>query len=266
MFNLSGLIDHLNADISMLFLTPLCLLIGLTASLVGIGGGVLLVPFLNLVLGMDIKRSVGTSLFVIFFIALTATCSYWRRRLVSWRMGLLMEGGSIPGAVASSLASPWLPSIYIKVCFVALLAYIAIKMWRGDKAKAVNRSTLNSDPTGALKLVGMGFLAGSLSGLLGIGGGVVKVPILVMTVGMPMHSAVATSEFMIMFTVLSGALSHGEVGNVNYGLGLLIVPWVVVGSFLGTKLAVRLKRAVLRKFFSVVMILIAFKMALSLLG
>jgi len=242
----------------VLFLT---LLIGLTASLVGIGGGVFLVPLFNLLMGLKMREAVGTSLFVIFFIAFTASYSYWRRKLVSWRIGLIMEGGSGPGAFLGSLASHYLPSSLVKIAFIALLTYVAVRMWRREEGgERIYYRKLNVP-----WLLAIGFAAGFLSGLLGIGGGVVKVPILTILVGLPMHSAVATSEFMIVITTLTGALTHGFLGDIVYINGLLIAPCVIIGSFLGSKLSVRLKRGTLRKVFSVVMGLIALRMGLSLL-
>lgn len=243
--------------------------VGIIASLIGVGGGFLLVPLLHILMGMNIHKAIGTSLFVIVFIALTATISYYRKNLILFKIGLFFEIGSIPGSVLGSLVSKYLPSNILRLIFSCLLFYVAYKMWKGKVVKSETNKKKESYREVNLKkifmLIGSGSIAGFLSGLLGIGGGVVKVPMMVSLFYIPIHYAVATSEFMITITASTGLLVHTFLQNVDFTAGIILVPSTIIGSYTGSRIAVRVKRRVLRRIFSIAVTLISIRLIVETL-
>jgi len=249
----------------------LALLIGMTAAILGIGGGVFLVPTLHMLLGLDMHSAVGTSLFIIFFLASTATISYSRKGLIMWKLALIFECGSTVGAYIGARVSNMLPSQWLKICFSAVLLYTAFRMWQrsskeGAESSAENKSSRKynlKNPTFIFMLILLGFVAGFLSGLLGIGGGVVKVPIMKLILGMAMHNAIATSAFMISITSSIGSITHFMLDNVDYLLGLALAPFVIIGSHIGTRIAVKLKGATISRLFAVLLAFVATRMIIG---
>ncbi len=248
------------------------LLIGVVAAILGIGGGVFLVPTLHMLLGLDMHKAVGTSLFVILFLSSSAALSYSRKKLILWKLALIFECGSTIGAYVGARTSSIMPSYWLKMCFSIVLLYTAYRMWRGKGKQPLKGSQGGSsveatynfrDPTFLVILIGLGFIAGFLSGLLGIGGGVVKVPIMSLILGLPMHNAVATSAFMITITALVGSSSHFAMGNVEYMTGLALAPFVMLGSHLGTRISVRLRGRIISRLFAVLIAFVALRMIIS---
>jgi len=250
--------------------------IGFLAAILGIGGGVLLVPMLHLLLGLEMHEAIGTSLFVVFFLSSSAMVSYLRKRLILWRLALIFECGSTIGAFTGAHASHFLPSRLLKVAFSLVLLYTAYKMWQGAKGKTSSSGIEGAwrseekllqkykDPSYVLLLIGLGFIAGFLSGLLGIGGGVVKVPIMKLILSIPIHNAVATSAFMITLTSFVGMSTHLLIGDVKSLVGLALAPSVMIGSQLGARTAIRMRGATISKIFAVLLIFIALRMILEL--
>ncbi len=245
------------------------LLVGMIAAILGIGGGVLLVPILHVLLNLEMHKAVGTSLFVIFFLASSAAFSYSRRKLTLWKLALIFECGSIPGAYVGAYISHLASPDQLKMAFSVLMFYVAYKMWRGNKTKNKYSKPTNGaqlklkDPRVIFLLVILGFVSGFLSGLLGIGGGVVKVPIMRLILGLPMHNSVATSALMICITTLTGSTTHFIMGAVEYKVGVWLIPSVVAGSYLGAKVSVKLKSVVLSRIFSVLLAFVAVKMIMG---
>jgi len=256
----------------MIAISALGLFVGMIAAILGIGGGVLLVPILHVLLGLDMHSAVGTSLFVIFFLASMAAFSYIRRRLTKWKLALIFECGSIPGAYAGAFASHIVSPTTLKIAFSFLIFYVAYKMWRVNKKNTSSNSihaqssnTVKLDkPRIILTLVSLGFVSGFLSGLLGIGGGVVKVPIMHLVLGLPMHNSVATSAFMVCMTTLTGSATHFAMGSVNYKVGAWLIPTSMLGSYIGTKISVKLRSVFLSRIFSILLTFVAARMLVGL--
>ncbi|RLE36830.1 hypothetical protein DRJ17_07825 [Candidatus Woesearchaeota archaeon] len=109
----------------------------------------------------------------------------------------------------------------------------------------------------------LGLLIGMTASMLGIGGGVVKVPIMNLLLGIPIHNSIATSALMIVITTLAGSATHIVMGGVRYDIGLWLTPSVILGSYLGTKISVKLKGVLLSRIFSILLVFIAVRMILS---
>ncbi len=237
--------------------------IGILAALFGLGGGFLIVPTLNL-LGVEIHHAVGTSSAAVVFTSLSSALAYSRQQRVHYKAGLLLASTAIIGAYIGAWMTSLLNPAQLKVIFGATLILVAIRIYR--KKTAEPSEVKLEDVKINYKLVPVGgFFAGIASGLLGVGGGIINVPFLVW-LGMPIHYAVATSSFAIVFTAASGAVKHYMMGNVEAQWLVLLVPGLIIGAQLGAKIAKRTKASNLKRAFAVVLALLALRMILKGLG
>ncbi|NJE07598.1 sulfite exporter TauE/SafE family protein [Thermococcus sp. M39] len=237
--------------------------IGILAALFGLGGGFLIVPTLNL-LGVEIHHAVGTSSAAVVFTSLSSALAYSRQKRVHYKAGLLLASTAIIGAYIGAWMTSLLNPAQLKVIFGATLILVAIRIYR--KKTAEPSEVRLEDVKINYKFVPVGgFFAGIASGLLGVGGGIINVPFLVW-LGMPIHYAVATSSFAIVFTATSGAIKHYMMGNVEIQWLVLLVPGLIIGAQLGARIAKRTKASNLKKAFAVVLALLALRMILKGLG
>ncbi|WP_456365863.1 sulfite exporter TauE/SafE family protein [Thermococcus sp.] len=237
--------------------------IGVLAAMFGLGGGFLIVPTLNF-LGVEMHHAVGTSSAAVVFTSLSSAIAYHRQRRIHYKAGLLIASTAVPGAYIGAWSTSYISPAQLKVIFGVVLFLVAIRIYRKKSAEP------DEVKIGEVKLdyrvipLG-GFIAGIASGLLGIGGGAVNVPFLT-AMGLPIHYAVATSSFAIVFTATSGAVKHYMMGNVEVDWLLLLVPGLIIGAQLGAKMAKRTKASSLGRAFAVVLAFLAIRMVLRGMG
>jgi len=231
-------------------------LVGIAASYLGLGGGFLLVPYMVLVLGMDPHVVTATSLIMIFSLSTSSAVAYLRLGLVKVRVALILEAFTIPMAVLGSILNWSVSSNTVEVFFGIFL--LATGMWTlVGKVKEVEKVDLRV-------AAAFSTLAGLASGFLGVGGGVLKVPILMFS-GLKPRNAVATSSFMIMLTSLSALLTHAVVGEADYLLAAVMIPGLILGAQLGPRLAKRSREIVVKRAFGAALCLVALRMILEAL-
>ncbi len=206
------------------------LVAGFAGGLFGVGGGILLVPMLASVFGATPHQANGTSLATIAATALTGLAVYAWKGNVAWGTAALLALGSIPAARwGARLAARSSRRTLLRV-FAAFLVLVAARLlWRAPEPLAHTYPlavTIAAD-------VGLGVITGLLAGYLGVGGGIVMVPALVLLFGVPQPMAQGTSLAVILVTAPVGALEHARHGNV---LGRL-VPWLFAGAALGAPFA-----------------------------
>lgn len=265
----------------MMFLRILAVLaaaigIGAISSALGIGGGSLFVPLMVLGLGVDGKTAIGTSLLIILFTALSSTLAYAREKLIDYRLALMLSSGTVPGGILGAYATKYISSSWLIVAFSIFLGLVAARMLIRSKAvtggRRPSRGAVRSlvDAEGRVfrynpKLrpgMAASFAAGFVSGLLGIGGGVVMVPTMNLIVGVPMHLSVSASMLIICFTSLSGVTVHWTLNHISLYLGILIALGACIGAQIGARLASRLKPPILKRLFGITLILISARMFL----
>ncbi len=259
--------------LSSALLVLLGLLMGFTGGMLGVGGGFILVPLLALILGLDAHQAVGTSLATIMFTGSFSALTYFKQKRLDWRLGLLMEVSTMPGGLTGSFLTTYISSKGLKNLFAIFLIALALSMIlrknRFESKKEMRKGSLRwkrslRDSSGmlfeyqvdVLRLLIIGFFAGLASGFFGIGGGVIKVPALY-NLGVPIHIAVATSTFMITLTAFSGTIGHSFLGHVSWLKVAGIVPGLLLGTNLGTRVSRRARSRVLRMCFSSVLIIMA---------
>jgi uncharacterized membrane protein YfcA len=224
---------------------------GALGSLLGIGGGVFLVPFLNLALGIDFKVAAATGLMTVIATSSVVSAGRAGRRLINLRLGMLLEVATTAGGLIAAFTVAYLSNHVLNLIFAVVTTAIAILMLsRLDRRNVLHPSTspgtlggrFHDDETASEVVyqvkrlpLGMGasFLAGYVSGTLGIGGGILKVPVLNAWCGVPMRAAAATSALMIGVTAAASAPQYFARGYVNPPVAAAAVIGVLAGSRFG---------------------------------
>jgi len=268
------------------------LVAGFAGSMVGVGGGIFLVPFLTLVLGLDVRMAIATSLIGVIATSSGAASVYVRDRLTNLRLGMFLEVATSLGAILGAfVAAVYLGPVVLQVVFGIVAVYAALFMLRTREgareraalapeepglAKTLNLSSYYFDPEDRavyryrVARPGAGFavsaVAGALSGLLGVGGGFVKVPAMNLLMRVPMKVAVATSNLMIGVTAAASAFVYYSHGYVQPTLAAVVILGVFLGTLVGTRVLQRLPAAWVRAVFAVILVAVGIAMALSGLG
>lgn len=237
---------------------------GLFGSLLGLGGGILIVPLLTLGFGLELREAVGVSLVSVIMTSSAAAGVYLERRIADLRLGMRLElftavGALVGGSIAFLIDERWL-----SVLFAGLLVYVAASMLRARTTESPEDGSdgrsyeVRNVPLGVVGATG----AGVASALLGVGGGIVKVPLLHLAMGVPLRVATATSNLMVGITAAAGAsiyLARGEIDPYVAGPTAI---GVFVGASLGSRVAHRIDLGILRWLFVVVLLYTAVQMFL----
>lgn len=234
-----------------LWLIPMGFIVGAYGTLIGAGGGFVLVPFLLILYPQESAETItGISLAVVFFNALSGSVAYARLRRIEYRSGLIFSAATIPGAILGALVTAYLPRRFFDTLFGLLLlaasAYLGMKPEVRAKAEwpcpPNHRECIVTDATGTVhrfsyhQLLGIvvSMVVGFLSSLLGIGGGIIHVPVLVQLLNFPVHIATATSHFVLMNMTFAGTVTHIVTGTFTRGFRRTIM--LAIGVLLGAQL------------------------------
>ena len=267
---------------------------GLIGSMLGVGGGIIIVPVLTLALKLPIQIAIGSSLVAIVANSCTAASVYLKTRLANIKLGLLLVTTTIPGAIVGALLMSWINSPILGALFGILLLYVSYSMIFRQPiltggviqgiVKSQNKNTssciftqsdnlyydLNQNQMVSFGIgripLGMAsvFFAGILSSMLGIGGGIVKVPVMHSIMGVPIKVAIGTSNFMIALTTAAGALIYYHSGYVYASIVAPLILGVVVGALLGSNLAQKSQAMWLRRGFGILIFVTAIFMFLRI--
>ncbi|MBS7644688.1 MAG: sulfite exporter TauE/SafE family protein [Candidatus Bathyarchaeia archaeon] len=252
--------------------------IGAISSILGIGGGSLFVPLMVLGLGLDGRTAVGTSLFIILFTALSSTLAYAREHMIDYELALTLSLGTVPGSLIGAYTTRFISSSWLTIAFSVFLCLTAARMLIPPKAYREGsegpraQDTVRSLPDARwdrsiyrMQLkpgVAASFIAGFVSSLLGIGGGVVMVPAMNLLLGVPIHLSVAASMLIICFTSSSGVIVHWTLRQVSLYFGIVIAIGACIGAQIGAHTAYKIKPLMLKRLFGATLILISARMFL----
>jgi uncharacterized membrane protein YfcA len=233
---------------------------GLTSGLLGVGGGIVLVPLLGRFLHLDQRRAQATSLAILVFTALAAALAYRAAGTVDLRLAALLALGSIPGVRLGALASARVSSAALRRGFgvLALLVGVRLLLEHLPASSGLARPGL----VGMALEVAVGFGVGWLAGMFGVGGGVILVPVLVLLFGVPQHQAQGVSLFMIVPTSIVGAWTQLRLGTVEKRLVPPVAIASVVAAIAAAALAHQLPGPLLRRIFGLLLLFVGARMAL----
>jgi uncharacterized protein len=255
---------------------------GLLGALTGLGGGVVLVPLLTLVFHVDLRYAIGASLISVIATSSGAAAAYVREGISNVRIGMFLEVATTIGAVVGAFLAAYVPTRGLAVIFGVVLIYSAWLSWRGQHADAAERPV--NPWSDRLRLSGSypdqgverhytvdhitgGFVtmfgAGTLSGLLGIGSGAVKVLAMDRIMRIPFKVSTTTSNFMIGVTAAASAGIYLHRGYVDPGLAFPVMLGVLAGSLLGAKVLIRARVSMLRVVFVLVILALGVEMIVN---
>jgi uncharacterized membrane protein YfcA len=255
------------------------LVAGFLGSLTGLGGGVVIVPLLTLVFGVDIRYAIGASLVSVIATSSGAAAAYVKEGYSNIRIGMFLEIATTIGALAGATLAAKLSTAVIAVVFGLVLIYSSYLSSRP------RTETVRKDPSDRLATLlkmdgtyptpqgpqtyhvhgiplgfGLMFIAGALSGLLGIGSGAVKVLAMDQAMRLPFKVSTTTSNFMIGVTAAASAGVYLNRGYIDPGLAMPVMLGVLAGSLLGARVLMHAQTRMLRIVFSLVIVLLGIEM------
>ena len=243
--------------LELLLAAPLAFLVGLSLGLLGGGGSILTVPILVYVLHVQPKPAIATSLVVVGVTALAGALRHARHRNLDLRVGLGFGVAGIAGASLGSrvAAMQAIPGAALLVAFALLMVVVSATMLRGGAGSGEPVGSRGRAEVSPAKVAAYGTLSGALTGLLGVGGGFVIVPMLLLVARLPMHLAVGTSLVVIALNCAAGLV--GFLGHVpiRWSLALTFGVVSVAGSLVGATLAPRVRPRKLRRGFAIFILL-----------
>jgi hypothetical protein len=254
----------------------LALGIAFISAMAGVGGGFLYVPVLTLVFGLEPADAVGTSLVIIIFTTLAASISYLRQGRVFFRSAVFLIIPGVIGAIFGAWVTAFIPSNLIRVLFCLIVGFLSISLLlpkfsiirpiecgpSSDEVCYDCFSVTARHRIYYLHYLGWGLVSGLASGLIGIGGGVINVPALI-TAGMPVHFATATSTLVVLCTSVTGGGIHAALGHLNTYYAFLFSSGAIIGGYLGARLAPRAAERMLRTVIGLLFAVVALAMGFS---
>ena len=237
---------------------------GVFGSLLGLGGGLLIVPLLSIGFGLPLREAVGVSLVCVIVTSSASAGVFLQRRQADLRLGMTLELFTAMGAIVGGLVAFLLDERVLAFLFAGLLVYVAVTMARSSSGGSAGSDAAQpiGPPYHRLPAAIAGSVgAGVFSALLGVGGGTVKVPVMHLLMGIPLRVATATSNLMIGITASASAFVYLLRGGIDvYAVGPTAVG-VFIGASLGSRFGGRVHVRVLRLLFVGVLLFTAFEMA-----
>lgn len=226
---------------------------GVLSGLFGVGGGIVTTPAVNALLGGTAIQAVATPLPVILPTSIVGAYTYAKAQEVSYRATRWAVGPGIVGAVAGAWLTELVNAHLLLVITAALIAVTSIQVIRGRTPKIPWEKGM----TPVWKFAAIGGVAGFVSGLLGVGGGIVMVPAFTAWIGMPLKRALGTSLAIIAVLVVPGIIVHALLGNIDWAIFLVITVGVVPGARIGARLALGARERTLRLAVGTFLLLVA---------
>jgi uncharacterized protein len=258
---------------------------GLFGSLLGLGGGIIVIPALTIVLGVDIRLAIGASIVSVIATSSGAAAAYVRDHLSNIRVGMFLELATTTGALTGAYLAGIVAGRWLYLIFALVLGYSALAMFRkrhdesgtgfepDNLSKRLRLASSYYDQaigrevvyqvTRARTGLALMYVAGAVSGLLGIGSGALKVPAMDLAMRLPIKASTATSNFMIGVTAAASASVYFARGQINPLLAGPVAVGVLLGASAGSRLLGQLHSSTIRKAFFVVLIVITFEMLLK---
>jgi hypothetical protein len=256
---------------------------GLLGSLVGVGGGIIVVPALTLLMGVSIQKAIAASIVSVIATSSGAAASYVSEGIANMRLGMVLEIATVIGALTGAYLADWVSGRALFLTFAIVLGYTAWSMVRpkgrpvepapdalADRLRlhgSYHDRSLGRDVFYRVSRTRLGlavsYLAGVASGLLGIGGGVLKVPVMNLSMGIPIKACTATSNFMIGVTAASSAAVYLMRGEVLPFVAAPVAVGVLIGARTGASVMNKMKNNSIRYIFVAVLVVSSAQMLLK---
>lgn len=253
-------------ELFLLFLLGLG--VGTFGTLVGIGGGLILIPLFILLMTPSTfataQQAIGTSLFVVFLNAVSGTFAYIRQKKIFYDAAFRFALATIPGAFMGSYLADYFTGQSFNVTFGIFLIFIAGVMYWKSSTKKATATAFNKDTFTYNKTLGivMSMIVGFLSSILGIGGGVIHVPLMIYALGFPAHVATATSHCVLAISSFTGVISHYLLNHIVWLPALSIGIGATAGAQIGAKLSKKTKPKVIAFLLAFSMLVLGMRLVL----
>jgi len=242
--------------IDQLWLILLGFAAGILGSMIGLGGGIIVVPVLTF-LGFPPTVAASNSLFAALSNSIASTISYSRQKRINFSLGIKLGLLSIPGTVLGAVISTDVTPVIFQILFGFILIVSAIYIFLGKRIETREKIISKQIMVFA---VGASFFAGIISSFFGIGGGIIFVPLMVVGIGMAMKKAAPTSQLILLFASSSGIVVHSILGHPDF----LQAGFLAVGSFfgglVGARLSINVKERYLQILITIVILIAAGKL------
>lgn len=223
----------------------LAVFVGISLGLLGGGGSILTVPLLAYVAGLDAQHAIATSLLVVGVTSAVGAITHARAGRVRWKIAAIFGAAAMAGAYGGGRLAHLIPGNILLIAFSVIMIAAAVAMLRGRRDLADE----SAGPLPVAKIILQGAVVGTISGLVGAGGGFLLVPALALLGGLPMPAAVGTSLVVISMQSFAGLAGHLSTEAIDWKLAGMVTAAAVVGSIIGGLLTSRVDPAVLRKAF-----------------
>jgi len=258
---------------------------GVLGSLLGLGGGIIVVPALTLLLKIDIRYAIGASIVSVIATSSGAAAAYVRERMTNLRVAMFLELATTTGAISGAYLAGVVGGRWLYIIFGTIMGYSAVAMFRKRRGKAgaqvpcdalADRLRLHDsyyDQAAGQEIayrvthtrlgLGLMYVAGVVSGLLGVGSGALKVPAMDLAMRLPIKVSTATSNFMIGVTAAASAGVYFARGDIDPFVAAPVSAGVLMGSTIGSRLLGRLRSSWIRGVFVLVLLWISVEMLLK---
>lgn len=233
---------------------------GIVGGYLGLGGGIVMVPFMTLLMGLDIKTAVPVSMTAIVVNSISASNEYLKKNMVNIELALMLAVFTVLGNITGSYLSDVIPGDFIKLLFSAVLLYTAVSFIRKKK----NAGTLapeSSRGTYFFVTVFVTFFTGLISALIGIGGGIIIIPVLFLVLNLPLTIVRGTWSFTFGFAAAASTAVYFINDRIDFHLVPPIIVGIIIGGKIGGFLGTKAKPFAVKLAFFVLLLYTAFKLA-----
>jgi len=230
------------------------LLVGCLTGFVGAGGAIIAVPALVYVVGVPLETAISTSLIIGGAVPIAALVPRLRNRLVDWKVTGAVAAAGIPAAFAGTAVGTLVSQRILLGAFAVLMILAGIQMLRPRPQPATSRVR---PPAWAIRAVIVGLIVGFLTGLLGVGGGFITVPALVLALDLPITLAIGTSLAITVVNAAAGIVAHLSATQPDWAIAIAFGVPAAIGSIVAARLAGRVSHKVLQRSFAVLVLAVA---------
>ncbi len=232
---------------------------GLLSGIFGVGGGILIVPGLVFFVKMDQRRAHGTSLAAVLPISVSSLATYWVHGHVDWSVALFLAIGAVAGAFLGTKLLKTVKHEILSMGFASLLIVSAVRLYWSTSGSGRDQLTLLM----CIALVAVGVVTGVLAGLLGVGGGVVMIPAMMVLLGLPNVIAKGTSLAVIIPTAITGTLRNRSASNVDIRAAAIVGAGGILSAIVGGWISDRLSDSLSNALFATLLIVVAGRLVLQ---
>ncbi len=265
--------------IQLIYIFLFGIIAGSIGSMVGIGGGVFMILFFTLVIKVPIKYAVALSLVSVVASSSIATSFYLHEKMTNIRLAMILETATCSGAILGAFTALLIPTSLIEGILGITLSYVGMISFLNPISHEVitKPSKLSGEYYDGKNLIKYSILrikfglfasliAGMISGMIGIGGGIIKVPIMNLIMKIPIKAAAATSNFMVGLTASASAIVYFIKGMIDFQLAIPAILGITIGAIIGTRYLIHGKPIYIRKIFGLILLFFSIIFILKALG